>query len=315
MGSRARRIVLGMLLLPLGLVPAMQAPALAQAPPLLTQWSTLGSDPNGIAVSASGNSWVADWNNRILRFSSNGAYLGQWGSAGRGAGQFSGPYYVALGPTGAVYVSDNHNHRIQAFNSAGTYGGQFATGWSPCGVAVDALGNVYVAGGSDNFVQKFNSNWVRVAQWNGSGAGMSPLSTPVGVAVFGDVLYVAEMGSHTIRKMTLNGDNLLRWGSHGSGNGQLDTPTGIAVDAQGRVYVVDSWNARIEVFSSNGAYLTQWGGGGTGDGQFTAPEGIAVDAAGNVYVSDVFADRIQKFGQLPTRANATTWGRLKRMYR
>ena len=45
----------------------------------------------------------------------------QWGSVGTGNGQFTLPSRVATDSTGAPYVSDTGNHRIQKFNSSGTF--------------------------------------------------------------------------------------------------------------------------------------------------------------------------------------------------
>src|SRR5882757_7240253 len=58
------------------------------------------------------------------------------------------------------------------------------------------------------------------------------------------------------------------WGSHGSGQGQFVYPRGVAVDANGHVYVVDTYNDRIEKFSADGAFLRAWGSYGSGHGQF-----------------------------------------------
>jgi hypothetical protein len=71
----------------------------------------------------------------------------------------------------------------------------------------------------------------------------------------------------------------------------------VAVDAQDRVYVVDSyWNQRVQVFDDEGAYLTtingEWGGT---NGDFRNPEGIGIAPDGTVYVADTLNARIQTF--------------------
>ena len=86
-------------------------------------------------------------------------------------------------------------------------------------------------------------------------------------------------------------------------------------DGLGHLYVADTNNHRIQEFTSSGDYITQWGSFGSGDGQFSYPEAIATDALGSVYVADGGNHRIQKFGHLPTPTKATTWGRLKHLYR
>jgi len=85
------------------------------------------------------------------------------------------------------------------------------------------------------------------------------------------------------------------WGSYGSEAGQLNYPKDVAVDAQGNLYVVDTYNHRIQVFDANGQFVRQWGGKGNAPGQFQEPWGIALDKAGNVYVADTWNHRIEKF--------------------
>jgi tripartite motif-containing protein 71 len=116
-----------------------------------------------IAIDAAGNVYVTDDDlNRVQKFTDTGVYLGQWGSAGTGNGQFDQPFGIATDPAGDVYVVDFRNDRVQKFTSSGTYitqwgstgsgNGQFR---SPLGVATDAAGNVFVADGHNYRIQKF----------------------------------------------------------------------------------------------------------------------------------------------------------------
>jgi DNA-binding beta-propeller fold protein YncE len=106
-----------------------------------------------------------------------------------------------------------------------------------------------------------------------------------------------------------------KWGSSGTGNGQFDTPTGVATDPGGNVYVSDESLMRVQKFTGSGTYICEWGLYGNGNGEFRGPAAMAADAAGNVYVADSNNHRIQMFGGTVTPAQATTWGRLKALYR
>ena len=85
------------------------------------------------------------------------------------------------------------------------------------------------------------------------------------------------------------------------------------VGSAGRLYVPQK--NHIVVLNNDGSYLTQWGSFGSGDGQFDGATHVALDARGSIYVTDGFNHRIQKFGQLPTPAKASSWARVKALYR
>jgi len=85
------------------------------------------------------------------------------------------------------------------------------------------------------------------------------------------------------------------YGAFGSEDGQFNYPKSAALDAQGNLYVCDTYNHRVQVFDTSGTLLRQWGGKGNAPGQFQEPWGIALDKAGNVYVADTWNHRVEKF--------------------
>ena len=102
-----------------------------------------------------------------------------FGSNGNALGQFSYPYGVAINRSGVVYVTDQHNHRLQlfsanghfisSFGSKGTQNGQL---YHPLGVCVDSTNTVYIA--------DYNH---RVSVYTSSGQLEGELNNPEGVAV------------------------------------------------------------------------------------------------------------------------------------
>ncbi len=248
-----------------------------------------------------------------------------WGSVGTGNGQFTLPQRVATDSTGAPYVSDTGNHRIQKF----TTGGVFTTKWGatflglpvagtgdgefnlPAGVATDSSNNVYVADTTNNRIQKFNSSGVFQAKWGASGSGNGQFSLPQGIATdSSNNVYVADTGNNRIQKFNSSGTYITQWGSAGTANGQFTSPSGVAVDSSGSVYVADAGNNRIQKFSSTGSFITKWGTAGTGNGQFgaTTTLDVATGSHDNVIVADTGNNRIQKFR--PSGTFITTWGTL-----
>ena len=141
--------------------------------------SNLGefNEPSGIEVDHSGNVYVADtMNHRIQKLDVS---LGNWSAwkkggnseAGSGLGEFNEPYSIAIDSNGNLYVADLGNHRIQKLNastgvwsewgkSGGRPGGGLGEFNSPLGVAVDEVGNLYVAEFANHRIQKWSSQIV-----------------------------------------------------------------------------------------------------------------------------------------------------------
>lgn len=74
--------------------------------------------PNGDIFVAEGHS-NANPPGRISRFSSDGTFIGSFGSFGEGPGQFRTPHGLAFDSQGRLFVADRGNSRIQVFDQQG----------------------------------------------------------------------------------------------------------------------------------------------------------------------------------------------------
>jgi DNA-binding beta-propeller fold protein YncE len=85
--------------------------------------TTLFYLPTDIAFAPNGELVVTDGygNARLVRFASNGKYLGEFGARGNGPGQFQLPHNVVIDAKGLIYVSDRDNQRIEIFDAKGKY--------------------------------------------------------------------------------------------------------------------------------------------------------------------------------------------------
>lgn len=185
---------------------------------------------------------------------------------------------------------------IQKWGSLGTNPTQFN---QPSGIAVDAVGNVYVADGNQR-IQKFTSSGGLITHWGSLGSGDGQFNAPAGVAVHVDAagnvyVYVADYWNFRIQKFNASGNFIRKWGTLGVFDGQFQNPMGVAVGPSGNVYVTDYGNHRVQKFDNSGNFITKWGVAGSAVGEFLHPWGIAVDALENVYVADRDNFRIQKF--------------------
>lgn len=257
--------------------------------------------------------------------------------SGTGGGQvapmFNNPYGIAIGPDGALYVTEVGNSLVRKVTTAGvvttfagnanifgaTDGTTDATFNGPQGVAVDSSGNVYVADYSSNTIRKITSAGVVSTFAGTAGTSGSADATgtaarffsPSGLAVdsSGNV-YVADTDNHTIRKITPAGVVTTVAGTAGSagdadGNkatARLNSPRAVAVDAGGNLYVADNGNNAVRKVDTSGAITTLAGKAGTfgsvdGIGaaaRFNLPTGIAIDSAGNLYVAEQPTSVIRK---------------------
>ncbi|MBV9281622.1 MAG: SMP-30/gluconolactonase/LRE family protein [Chloroflexi bacterium] len=175
--------------------------------------------PDGVALDPQGNIYVADTgNNRVQKFSPDGAPLAQWGRQGSGRGQFSQPEGIALDPQGNIYVSDSGNNRLQELSPTGQplrvwgQGGDVFAGFhNPAGLAIDAKGHLYEVDGG-GAVQEFSTATGKfIARWDNQSSPPLPIGAPWGAAVDsqGNV-YVAGVGGSSpqfgaIFKLTVAG--------------------------------------------------------------------------------------------------------------
>ena len=83
--------------------------------------------PTDIAVSDNGSFYVSDGygNSRIVKFSSEGEYLFEWGVFGKNKNEFNIPHGLDLDKNGNVYVADRENNKIQKFDSLGNFIGEW----------------------------------------------------------------------------------------------------------------------------------------------------------------------------------------------
>jgi len=189
--------------------------------------------PEGLAVDAFGNVFVADTGNHTIRMiRPSGAVetiSGRAGSPGSADGPastatFNGPSGIALDANGNIFVADNNNHTIRKIAQTGNVttvagaatspgsadgAGSAARFQNPFGVAVDASGNLYVSDYSNNTIRRldpagFVTTPAGVAPQTGHSDGLGPqahFSGPAGLALDASgSLYIADSQNDTIRK-------------------------------------------------------------------------------------------------------------------
>jgi len=291
--------------------------------------------PNGTVLPAGTNTLVATFTPTDTNNYTSGGLITNTVVVVKGTPSFSSlsASSIAYGQTLAEIILTGENARVSTLAGSGIQGFADGTGtaaqfYKTEGVALDSLGNVYLADSYNNRIRKVTPSGV-VTTFAGSGISgyadgtgtAAQFSYPQGVAVdsLGNV-YVVD--SIRIRKVTPEGlVSTLAGSTSGYADGagtvaKFNAPTGVAVDSLFNVYVVDS--NRIRKVTPAGVVTTLAGTGiaGYADGagtvaKFNAPIGVAVDSSGNVYVVDKWNHRIRKVtrvGEVTTLAGSGAAG-------
>jgi len=248
--------------------------------------------PEGVATDGSGNVYVADTGNHVIReITPLGVVSTIAGTAGvtgtdDGTGpsaEFNAPAGIAATKDGTLYIADTGNNTIRRI--------------SPAGVVTTLAGQPRVSGTSNGFGSLAQFNAPSALALDGSGA-----------------IYVADTTNDTIRKVTflgnvttVAGQPLTTGTNNGAGSAALfHHPRGIALDnAHARFLIADTGNDTIRALAADGEVTTFSGapkvsgtsGGSATNARFNKPVGIVVVSKDLIYVADSGNDQIRRLTQ------------------
>jgi sugar lactone lactonase YvrE len=330
--------------------------------------------PSGVAVDASGNLYIADIGDNVVRkvtastgiittvagdstymgADTHGGYSGDGGPAV--SAELNGPEGIALDASGNLYIADEGNGVIRKVAAStgiittvvgyfpGSLVGYSGDGGpavkallnSPSGVAVDASGNLYIADTLNNVIRKVSASTgiITTAAGNGYGAGINSggfggdagpatkaeLSYPEGVTLDASGnLYISDTLNMRVRKVdastgiiTTVAGNGVQGSSGDNGaatSAELNHLMGISTDASGNLYIADTGNMRVRKVDVSTGMISAMAGSGTqgyaGDGgpagnaKLNNPWSTVVDASGNVYIADYANAVVRKVTPVP----------------
>lgn len=279
---------------------------------------------------------IASGGGTISTIAGNGTagYSGDGGPATAAA--LNGPLLVAIDNAGNIFTNEYYNFAVRQINGStgvistiagnGTAGdGGPATSAflaSPAQTATDGLGDLFIP--DLTRVRKVDTAGVITAVAGSTKPGFGGDNGPGTAALLGAAggvatdgagnVYIADVTNNRIRKLTVSTGVITTIGGNGmaafSGDGgpatsaSFNQPLGVAVDAQGNVYVADTYNHRVRKIAAGSMTVTTIAGngqqgfsgdGGTGTGaSLSYPESVALDSTGDLYIADTYNSRIRK---------------------
>jgi sugar lactone lactonase YvrE len=283
--------------------------------------STVGSGftaPAGAAVDNQGNRFFADsGSNAVMEIPA-----GATAPVSLGIG-LKAPTGVAVDGAGNVYVADTGNNQIveipivngalskaaqtTVISSSASIAGESLS--QPDGIAVDSLGNLYIADSGNKrvvYLPYVGSLDVSLAAVLGNG-----MSSPSAITVdaSGNV-YVADAGNGNVYELTAP----ISAGVQVTVASGYSSPSGLAVDASGALFVVDQGNQKVwRIPNLSGTLTTTSALNVTGqlDAAGTPivadPYGVALDANGNAYVTDSMNAKVYELARTNASQSTGTW--------
>jgi hypothetical protein len=270
--------------------------------------------PGGVAVDSAGDVFIADTEDNVVREvygpsspnageivrvagTGTAGYTGDGGPAT--SAELDSPQSVAVDSAGDLFIADTYSNAVREVTPAGTittiagngkagYAGDNGPGSAaelndPSGVAVDALGDVYIADTSNNVIRR-----VQGPTTTGTGETLGEITTIAGN--YADDQAANGQGGHS--------------GDGGPAiDAQLYAPEGVAVDDAGDLFIADTFNNAVREVYPDGQITslvnsaatsgTPTSGASAASAKLEGPYSVAVDdTTGDVYVADTHANGI-----------------------
>ena len=241
--------------------------------------------------------------------------VSSFGRSGSSEGMFHWPWGVAVSDTDEIAVTDQWNHRVQIFNSSGSYLRSFGCKGTnqgkfnhPSGICFDNNGNIFVADRDNHRIQIFTQAGRFKGFFGGKGSLDSQLFYPLGLSLDanGDII-VADSSNKLIKIFTTDGKFVRKIGE----SVFFSYPVH-CVQCDEYFIVSDKGDHSIKVFRRKGKLHHKFGHLGGRDGEFDNPCCLSVTKSKHLMVCDDNNDRIQVFklngrfvGKFGTKGNSS----------
>ena len=270
--------------------------------------------PQGVAVDSSGDIFIADTGNNVVREIKNG-------NISTVATGLNGPMGLAVDSAGNLFIADSGDDVVRKLSTtgvlsvvAGTLGTAGSTGDggsptaaklnNPTALAVSAAGNLFIADTGNNVVREVSGGVITTVA--------TGLSGPTGVAVApAGNLFVSDTGNNVVKRFVSGTPTTVATG--------LNAPGRLAADTSGDIFIADTGdnvirelkggNVTIVAGSTNPGYAGN--NGPATSAELVQPTGLATDTAGDLFIVDSADNVIREVtsgGTISTVAGTGTAG-------
>lgn len=258
----------------------------------------------GVAMNSRGNLVILSRGTpAFLEFDTDGNFIRSFGAEGL----FNRSHGLHIDSENNIWATDVRDHLVMKLDANGnvlmTIGTRGEAGaWSestgdhllnqPNDVALDSMGNIYVAQGHGSDmpgVLKFNPTGEFITQWGSRGYDPGQFVLAHAIEIDGnDIIHVADRENMRVQRFDTNGDLQREW--------RFDAMVcALHLHDDGYMYITTGFDGEFAKVDMDGNVVGAIGSPGTGVGQFGEAHALTLDAHGNAYVSDVILRRIQKF--------------------
>ncbi len=162
--------------------------------------------PLDVGFDSHNNIYVVDrGNERIVKFSSDGDFLSEWGEKGEGQGEFDFPHSIVIDSADKVFVADRENKRIQIFTANGAFLQERKEVGYPYVLLLDQDEGLWVTDARVEKISHYSPGGELIGSYQSRGKDAGEFESVHGIAVDGGKhLYTSEIYNWRVQRFDVS---------------------------------------------------------------------------------------------------------------